>query len=63
MTGQDFRNIINEIRDAMLSGKITYDEAKVRAQPFIDEMNEKARAIAAKYGKKHQGFTFASLMR
>ena len=28
MTGQDFRNIINEIRDAMLSGKITMTRRK-----------------------------------
>lgn len=63
MNGQEYRNKINEIRSQMLSGVLTYDEAKAVAQPIIDEMNELGRKIAAKYGKKHTNFTFATLMR
>ena len=63
MTGQEYRNQIQNIRSKMLSGVLTYDEAKAEAQPIIDEMNELGRKIAAKYGKKHTNFTFASLMR
>lgn len=63
MTGQIFREQINEIRNEMLSGRLTYDEAKAKAQPIIDEINQKGREIAAKYGKKHHDFTFAYLMR
>lgn len=63
MSGQEYRNKINEIRSKMLSGVLSYDEAKAEAQPIIDEMNELGRKIAAKYGKKHTNFTFATLMR
>ena len=42
---------------------LTYDEAKKEAQPIIDEMNEKARAIAKKWGRKHTNFTFGALIR
>ena len=63
MTGQEFRDKISEIRGEMLSGKITYDEARIKAQPIIDEMNKIGREISAKYGKKHHDFSFASLMR
>ena len=63
MTGDEFRNKIAEIRRDLYLGTITYDEAKAKAQPIIDEMNRAASDIAAKYGKKHHGFSFVSLMR
>jgi len=63
MTGQDYRNQIDHIRGQLLSGRISYDEAKATAQPIINQMNEIGRKIAAKYGKKHHDFTFATLMR
>lgn len=63
MNGQDLRDKITEIRNAMLSGLLSYDEAREKAQPIIDEMNKRGREIAAKYGKRFRGFSFASLMR
>lgn len=63
MSGQEFKDIIDNIRDDMIRGVLTYDEAKEKAQPVIDKMNEIARGIAKKYGKKHQDFTFSKLMR
>lgn len=63
LTAQDLYESLEKIRMALGAGKITYDDAKVQAQPYIDEMNNRGRVIAAKYGKKHQPFTFASLMR
>lgn len=63
MSGQEFKDIIEGIRRDMMSGVLTYDEAKAKAQPVIDEMNEIGRKIAVKYGKKHQDFTFSKLMR
>lgn len=63
MTGQEFKDIIDGIRRDLMSGVLTYDEAREKAQPVIDEMNRLARKIAAKYGKKHQDFTFSKLMR
>lgn len=32
-------------------------------QRLIDEMNEKARVIAKKWGRKHKNFTFGELIR
>ena len=63
MTGQDYQNAICAIRDKFLNGYLTYDEAKKEAQPIIDEMNEKARVIAKKWGRKHTNFTFGALIR
>lgn len=63
MTGQDFYNQIEDIRIRMNRGLISYDEARKTAQPIIDQMNEIGKKIAAKYGKRHTNFTFASLMR
>lgn len=63
MTGQDFQDKIETIRIKMLRGILSYDEAKATAQPIIDQMNEIGRKVAAKYGKRHTDFTFASLMR
>lgn len=63
MSGQEFKDLLDVIRRDMINGVLTYDEAKEKAQPIIDEMNELARGIAKKYGKKHQDFTFSKLMR
>lgn len=63
MSGQEFKDLLDVIRRDMINGVLTYDEAKEKAQPIIDEMNEIARGIAKKYGKKHQDFTFSKLMR
>ena len=63
MSGQEFKDLLDVIRRDMMNGVLTYDEAKEKAQPIIDEMNEIARGIAKKYGKKHQDFTFSKLMR
>jgi len=63
MSGQEYKDLLDVIRRDMTNGVLTYDEAKEKAQPIIDEMNEIARGIAKKYGKKHQDFTFSKLMR
>lgn len=63
MSGQEYKDLLDVIRRDMMNGVLTYDEAKEKAQPIIDEMNEIARGIAKKYGKKHQDFTFSKLIR
>ena len=63
MTGQELRNNIDQIRRSLADGSLSYDEAKVRAQPIIKLMNDKARDVANKFGKKASKFTFTSLMR
>ena len=63
MSGQEYKDLLDVIRRDMINGVLTYEEAKEKAQPIIDEMNDLARGIAKKYGKKHQDFTFSKLMR
>lgn len=63
MTGENYRNLLNNIRLQMIHGVITYDEAKVKAQPIIDEMNKKGLEIAKKHGMRFKKFTFTNLMR
>lgn len=63
MSGQEYKDLLDVIRRDMINGVLTYEEAKEKAQPIIDEMNDLARAVAKKYGKKHQDFTFSKLMR
>lgn len=64
-TNQAGQNIadIESIRKAMLSGKITYDEAKEQAAPVIARINERAKEIAKKHGRRPQYINFAAVMR
>lgn len=59
----NFREQIEQIKIEMMYGHLTYDEAKAKAQPIIDEMNKKAREVAKRWNKKHYNFTFPALMR
>ena len=59
----DFRAQIEDVRRDYLRGTISYEEAKMKDAPIIERMNEKAREIARKYGRKPQVFSFAALMR
>lgn len=63
MTGQELRNNLDKIRHSLASGSISYDEAKIKAQPIIEVMNNKAKEVAKQFGKKPIKFSFASLMR
>lgn len=60
---RDFRGEIETIRMDMDNGRITYEEARVLAQPIITEMNERVAKIAKQFGKKPKAFTFNYLMR
>lgn len=57
------RNILASIKAKMLSGEITYEEAKKEAQPTIDLMNKRVKEIADEYGVKPKLLTFVNLMR
>ena len=59
----DYRNKILKIRSDMQHGNITIDEAKVLAQPLLDEMNAKGEKIAKEHGRKFRKFTFGYVMR
>lgn len=51
------------IKAQRLYGAITEDEAELAAQPILDDMNAKGRAIAKKYNRRFRPFTFKSVMR
>ena len=58
------RTKVQMIRRRMLSGEITYEEAKAEAQPIIDQINETAARLAKKHGIKARGkVSFAAMMR
>lgn len=57
------RNILYAIRQQLLVGAISYDEAKRQAMPIIDQINDRSREIAKKHGMKPQLVTFGSIMR
>ncbi|MBR5202372.1 MAG: hypothetical protein IKW45_03820 [Clostridia bacterium] len=63
MANVDFKNKINEIKFKLMTGQLSYYQAKELAQPIIDEMNERGKIIAKKYNQRFKPFTFASLMR
>lgn len=54
---------IRTIRGKMLSGELTYDQAKAEAQPIIDSINEKTKEIAKKHNRKASKVSFAAIMR
>lgn len=47
----------------MLSGEITYDEAKAEAAPTIAAINAKEIELAKKYNRKPGKVSFAAIMR
>lgn len=63
LTAQELHDKLYQIRFLLIGGHLTYDQAKAAAQPFIDEINTRAKTVAKKYGKKHIDFTFAAFMR
>lgn len=48
---------------ALCQAGADYDECKAKAQPYLDVINEGAKAIAKKHGKKYKPFTFTYLAR
>lgn len=62
-TAAENRDKLYGIRKQMLSGQITYDEAKEQAAPIIEAINAKAKEIAKKHGKRPQLVSFGAIMR
>lgn len=54
---------IQRIRQRMLSGEISYSEARTEAQPVINEINATSKRLAKKYGVPSGKVSFAALMR
>ena len=59
----EYRQKILEIRSDFLRGKITYEQAKAKVLPFLEEMNIKGAKIAKKFGKKYKKLTFGYVFR
>ena len=59
----DYRTKIQMIKSEFMAGAITYDEAKLRVQPLLDEMNAKAKVISKKHGFRHKPLTFSYVFR
>jgi hypothetical protein len=62
-TAIDNRQKIQDIRRRMLSGAITYAQAKDEAEPIITAINARSAEIAKKYGKRASRLSFAAIMR
>jgi hypothetical protein len=58
-----YQQFFFDLRGKLVTGQISYDEAKNIAKPILDEMNIKAKAIARKHGKTFSGFIFEKLIR
>jgi phosphoenolpyruvate synthase/pyruvate phosphate dikinase len=54
---------LNEIKVLLKSGQITYDEAKVMAEPYIDKANQKIALISKKFKRNPVLISFSSFMR
>ena len=56
-------NALQAIKLKYNGGKISQEEAKKLAQPYLDIVNEKAKEIADRYGRKFYPITFINYMR
>lgn len=54
---------IQDIRRRMLTGAISYEQAKAEAQPIIDAINAKAVEVAKRHNVKPGKLNFAAVMR
>jgi hypothetical protein len=54
---------IGYIKYKLHRNMISYDEAKEKAAPLINELNIRASKVAKKHGKKAVKFSFTKMMR
>lgn len=54
---------IRVIKSKLMTGEITYNEARREAKPIIDRMNQKGSEIAKKYKQRFRPVSFTGLMR
>lgn len=60
---QENREIINRIKMDLALGNISYDQAKIQAEPVIKRINDKARELAKKYNQRPRLVSFGSMFR
>lgn len=59
----NYRAAIQQIKTEYMVGAITFDEAKAKVLPLLDEMNEKGAAIAKKAGFRYKKLGFSYVFR
>lgn len=52
-----------KIKMMMESGALSYNEAKIMAEPHLDAINDINRETAKKYGMRPKKITFSQVMR
>ena len=57
------REALYGIRDRLFYGEISYEQAKIEAEPIIYNINKKAIELAKKHGVKPQLVSFHAIMR
>ena len=55
--------IAKGLASAARFGQISYEEAKKKAQPYLDKVNAKGSEIAKKFGKRFTPIQFSKLVR
>lgn len=60
---QDNQEKIADIKRRMVAKELSYEDAKLEAQPVIDRINAKAAEIAKKYNKRAKKLSFSEIMR
>jgi hypothetical protein len=58
-----YQQFFFDLRGKLLSGLLSYDEAKNLARPILDEMNIKGAMIAKKHGKHFTKFSYEKIIR
>ncbi len=54
---------LNDIKCWLMTGAISIDDARARAEPIIKAMNARIIEIAKRHGVKPKSINFASFMR
>lgn len=60
---KSLREDLMQIKTALACGWISYDEAKIEAEPLLERLNDKAKEVAKKYKRNFYPFTFTEIMR
>jgi hypothetical protein len=58
-----YQQFFFDLRGKLITGQVTYDEAKELAKPVLDEMNVQGTMIAKKHGKHFTKFSYEKIMR
>ena len=58
-----YQQFFFDLRGKLITGQVTYDEAKELAKPILEEMNIQGAMIAKKHGKHFTKFSYEKIMR